>query len=169
MGSPYSTLGPIGSPCSTLGPMGSPCSGAGMEGSGKSRAGRSQLLKARALRLADERSENTTDEEACEVQTGRYCSRAERRRHLLLAQEQRQRKRDGDRGGGASPGGGACPAGGAGCSSTVLELSHRKLSRLRSQNLLDDWTTVEELLTHGTRQGSREILCSAPLLSVTTV
>ncbi|XP_064156353.1 uncharacterized protein LOC135235088 [Anguilla rostrata] len=169
MGSPCSELGPMGSPCSALGPMGSPCS----EGPGRVRMGRSQLLKARALRLADERSENTTDEEACEVQTGRYCSRAERRRHLLLAQEQRQRKRNGAKGGacqggGACLGGGACQGGGASCS-TVLELSHRKLSLLRNRKLLDDWTTVEELLTHGTRAGSQEILSFSPLLSVTTV
>ncbi|KAJ8370185.1 hypothetical protein SKAU_G00102130 [Synaphobranchus kaupii] len=150
-GSPYNTLSPVGGTYSTL----------GLGGPGKLRMGRSQLLKARALRLADERSENTTDEEAREVQTGRYCSRAERRRHLLLAREQRQRKRD-------SSMGGACQGGGDSCS-TVLELSHRKLSLLRNRKLLDDWTTVEELLTHGTRASSQEILCPSPLLSVTTV
>ena len=111
------------------------------------------------------------------MQTGRYCSRAERRRHLLLAQEQRRHKRDSVKGGACQGSGpyqeGAACQGGVANGSTVLELSHRKLSRLRSHNLLDDWTTVEELLTHGTRQGSQEILCSPPLLhpllSVTTV
>ncbi|KAM6979683.1 uncharacterized protein FYW47_018842 [Aplochiton taeniatus] len=56
------------------------------------------------------------------------------------------------------------------CNNTVLELSHRKLSRLRNRKLLDDWTTVEELLTHGNRLGSgEEMLCPSSLLTVTTV
>ncbi|KAI1893139.1 hypothetical protein AGOR_G00140840 [Albula goreensis] len=147
---------PRGGPYSTL---------AGPSAPGRSsRAVRSRLLKARASRLADERSEATTDEEAWgEVQTGRYWSKAERRRHLLVAREQRRRRRSGD-----GAGGGASVGGGAGCSA-VLELSHRKLTRLRNRKLLDDWTTVEELLTHGTRASSEEILCPSPLLSVTTV
>ncbi|XP_048858957.1 uncharacterized protein LOC125726655 [Brienomyrus brachyistius] len=128
---------------------------------GNPRVLRNQLLKARASQLADERSEVTTDEEARgEVRAGRYWSKTERRQHLISAREQRQRRtaRAGPTGGGA-----------AGCS-TVLELSQRKLSRLRNRKLLDDWTTVEELLTHGNRVGSsEEILCPSPLLSVTTV
>lgn len=53
---------------------------------------------------------------------------------------------------------------------TVLELSQRKLSRLRNRKLLDDWTTVEELLTHGTRLDNQEdMLCPSSLLTVTTV
>lgn len=54
-------------------------------------------------------------------------------------------------------------------SQTVLELSHMKQNRLRNSKLLDDWTTVEELLTHGTRVESDSQLCPSPLLSVTTV
>lgn len=66
-------------------------------------------------------------------------------------------------GGGGSLGDGRC--------STVLELSQKKLSRLRNRKLLDDWTTVEELLTHGTRLGTRDemSLCPSSLLTVTTV
>uniref|UniRef100_A0A4W5PS82 PDZ domain containing 4 n=1 Tax=Hucho hucho TaxID=62062 RepID=A0A4W5PS82_9TELE len=66
-------------------------------------------------------------------------------------------------GGGGSLGDGRC--------STVLELSQKKLSRLRNRKLLDDWTTVEELLTHGTRLGTGEemSLCPSSLLTVTTV
>ncbi|KAL1021194.1 hypothetical protein UPYG_G00009990 [Umbra pygmaea] len=132
--------------------------------SGTPRAVRNQLLKARASRLADERSEVTTDEEARgEDWTGRYWSRPERRRHLAWAREQRQRRMS--RGAEGEDGAG----GAAGCSE-VLELSHRKQSRLRNHKLLDDWTTVEELLTHGTRLGDGDnILCHSPLLSVTTV
>ncbi|KAJ8016541.1 hypothetical protein DPEC_G00008320 [Dallia pectoralis] len=132
--------------------------------SGNPRAVRNQLLKARASQLADERSEVTTDEEARgEAWAGRYWNRTERRRHLALARDQRQRRlcREADgMGDDGAPGG---------CS-TVLELSHRKQSRLRNHKLLDDWTTVEELLTHGTRVGEGDsILCHSPLLSVTTV
>ncbi|KAL4645878.1 hypothetical protein GN956_G9664, partial [Arapaima gigas] len=135
--------------------------------SGNPRAVRNQLLKARALRLADERSEVTTDEEARgEVRTGRYWSKTERRRHLHLAREQRQRRMARAGPVASSDTGGLRPSN---CNA-VLELSHRKLSRLRNRKLLDDWTTVEELLTHGTRVGSsEEILCPSPLLSVTTV
>ncbi|XP_029579900.1 E3 ubiquitin-protein ligase PDZRN3-B [Salmo trutta] len=148
--------------------------------SGNPRAVRNQLLKARASRLADERSEVTTDEEARgDVWAGRYWSRTERRRHLALAREQRQRKlsrggpegaaEDGAGGTGGAGGQGGAEGPGGGCS-TVLELSHRKQSRLRNHKLLDDWTTVEELLTHGTRVGEGDnILCHSPLLSVTTV
>uniref|UniRef100_A0A8C8HPG3 Uncharacterized protein n=1 Tax=Oncorhynchus tshawytscha TaxID=74940 RepID=A0A8C8HPG3_ONCTS len=66
-------------------------------------------------------------------------------------------------GGGGSLGDGRC--------STVLELSQKKLSRLRNRKLLDDWTTVEELMTHGTRLGTGEemSLCPSSLLTVTTV
>lgn len=128
------------------------------------RALRNQLLKERASRLADERGGVTTDEESHgEVKTGRYWNKTERRQHMLLAREQRQLEREARGGPGPGPGDPRCPR-------TVLELSHRKLSRLRNRKLLDSWTTVEELLTHGTRLGStEEILCPSSLLSVTTV
>ncbi|KAM6925389.1 uncharacterized protein FYW49_005542 [Xenentodon cancila] len=135
---------------------------------------RNQMLKARAYRLARERSEVTTDEEirgegAREGEeegedgrlAGRYWSRTERRRHLALSRQHRER-----RGGGEELVGG-CQ--GALSSQTVLELSHMKQNRLRNSKLLDDWTTVEELLTHGTRVESDSQLCPSPLLSVTTV
>uniref|UniRef100_A0A3P9IF89 Uncharacterized protein n=1 Tax=Oryzias latipes TaxID=8090 RepID=A0A3P9IF89_ORYLA len=135
---------------------------------------RNQLLKARAYRLARERSEVTTDEEvrgdgAREGdeegddgrRAGRYWSRTERRRHLALSRQHRERR------GGAEEqvGMGLGPL----SSQTVLELSHMKQNRLRNSKLLDDWTTVEELLTHGTRVESDSQLCPSPLLSVTTV
>ncbi|XP_048879863.1 E3 ubiquitin-protein ligase PDZRN3-like [Brienomyrus brachyistius] len=124
------------------------------------RAQRNQLLRERALRLADERGGVTTDEET-ESKAGRYWSRTERRQQLQLAREQRLQ---------ALARGGAGPNDGGPRPTTVLELSHRKLSRLRNRKLLDDWTTVEELLTHGTRLSSRDgVRCPGSLLSVTTV
>ncbi|KAM9752833.1 LOW QUALITY PROTEIN: uncharacterized protein ACNS7B_009168 [Menidia menidia] len=135
---------------------------------------RNQLLRARAYRLAGERSEVTTDEEVRGEGpererrrgedgrwAGRYWNRTERRRHMALSRQHRERK-----GGGEELTGGCM---GAMSSQMVLELSHMKQNRLRNSKLLDDWTTVEELLTHGTRVESDSQLCPSPLLSVTTV
>lgn len=135
---------------------------------------RNQLLRARAYRLARERSEVTTDEEVRGEGeregddegedgrwAGRYWNRTERRRHLALSRQHRER-----RGGGEEQAGGVQ---GSLSSQTVLELSHMKQNRLRNSKLLDDWTTVEELLTHGTRVETDSQLCPSPLLSVTTV
>ncbi|KAK0146319.1 PDZ domain-containing protein 4 [Merluccius polli] len=139
------------------------------------RAVRNQLLRARASRLARERSEVTTDEETRgdgvaggvgreeeRHRAGRYWSRTERRRHAASSRQHRERRVCGaeEQGGGGQ---GLCS------SQTVLELSHRKQNRLRNSKLLDDWTTVEELLSHGTRVETDGQLCRSPLLSVTTV
>lgn len=158
------------------------------------RVSRNQLLRDRASQLADERSGMSTDEETnTDMLLGRYWSRTERREHFLLAREQKQQQllaragvlRDvasrtgaaaGGAGGGAALGdGGAQESRGVGpfaegrCN-TVLEMSQKKLSRLRNRKLLDDWTTVEELLTHGTRLDSHEdTMCPSSLLTVTTV
>ncbi|XP_047439894.1 uncharacterized protein LOC125007243 [Mugil cephalus] len=156
-----------------------------------SRMSRNQLLRDRASQLADERSGMSTDEEtSTDMLMGRYWSRTERREHFLLAREQRMQQlqaragtvRDAiSRGGHMGGGGGSVGDGGVldsrgvgafaeGRCNTVLELSQRKLSRLRNRKLLDDWTTVEELLTHGTRLDNQEdMLCSSSLLTVTTV
>ncbi|XP_056259715.1 uncharacterized protein LOC130186547 [Seriola aureovittata] len=157
-----------------------------------SRISRNQLLRDRASQLADERSGMSTDEETnTDMLMGRYWSRTERREHFLLAREQRQQQlqargvivRDAVSRGGAIAGGGGASFGDGGVldsrgvgafaegrCNTVLELSHKKLSRLRNRKLLDDWTTVEELLTHGTRLNNQEdMLCPSSLLTVTTV
>lgn len=162
------------------------------------RVSRSQLLRDRASQLADERSGMSTDEEtSTDILMGRYWSRTERREQFLLAREQRQQLqlqqlqasrgtvRDvvsrggpmvGGGGGGASADdGGLLDSNGVrgfaeGRCNTVLELSQRKLSRMRNRKLLDDWTTVEELLTHGTRLDNQDdMLCPSSLLTVTTV
>ncbi|XP_016421672.1 E3 ubiquitin-protein ligase PDZRN3 [Sinocyclocheilus rhinocerous] len=143
--------------------------------SGNLRALRNQMLRDRASRLADERSGMSTDEEShSEVRMGRYWSRTERREHMLQKQRQLQ-ARSGGGGGVAASGlvysGGVVGGTNGDSCNTLLELSQRKLSRLRNRKLLDDWTTVEELLTHGTRLGpsgdTRQLPTS--LLTVTTV
>ncbi|KAG7319369.1 hypothetical protein KOW79_017843 [Hemibagrus wyckioides] len=138
-------------------------------GAANPRAMRNQLLRERALRLADERSGgiSTDDETNVEIRrAGRYWSRSERREQVL--QKQRQ-KREALRGGGAN----SNPSVGGDSSgyNVLMELSQRKLSRLRNRKLLDDWTTVEELLTHGTRLGTHDENIQIPnsLLTVTTV
>ncbi|XP_073700715.1 uncharacterized protein [Garra rufa] len=144
--------------------------------SGNLRAMRNQMLRDRASRLADERSGMSTDEEShSEVRMGRYWSRTERREHMLQKQRQLQARSGGGGVSVAASGlvhGGGVIGGtnGDGCN-TVLEMSQRKLSRLRNRKLLDDWTTVEELLTHGTRLGTSEDALQLPtsLLTVTTV
>ncbi|XP_016386765.1 uncharacterized protein LOC107722797 [Sinocyclocheilus rhinocerous] len=134
---------------------------------------RNQMLRDRASRLADERSGMSTDEEShSEVRMGRYWSRTERREHML--QKQRQARNNSGCGVAASGlvhSGGVVGGANRESCSTVLELSQRKLSRLRNRKLLDDWTTVEELLTHGTRLGPSGDTRRLPtsLLTVTTV
>ncbi|XP_072296191.1 uncharacterized protein [Eucyclogobius newberryi] len=133
-----------------------------------SRVSRSQLLRHRASQLADERSGMSTDEETGDMLLGRYWSRTERKEHFLLARELRQAR--GDRSSSRErERAGTVPEDPR--ASTVLELSHRKLSRLRNRKLLDDWTTVEELLTHGNRLDNTEdaLTCPSSLLTVTTV
>ncbi|XP_056093970.1 E3 ubiquitin-protein ligase PDZRN3-like [Rhinichthys klamathensis goyatoka] len=135
--------------------------------SGNLRAMRNQMLRDRASRLADERSGMSTDEEShSEVRMGRYWSRTERREHMLQKQQQLQA-----RGGVATTGLVQGVVGGANVDSynTVLEMSQRKLSRLRNRKLLDDWTTVEELLTHGSRLSEDARQLPTSLLTVTTV
>lgn len=157
-----------------------------------SRISRNQFLRDRASQLADERSGMSTDEEtSTDMLMGRYWTRTERREHFLLAREQRQQLlqargvplRDAIGRGGAIAGGGGASVGDGGLLDSrargafaegrcnmALELSQRKLSRLRNRKLLDDWTTVEELLTHGTRLDNQEdMLCPSSLLTVTTV
>lgn len=159
-----------------------------------SRVSRNQFLRDRASQLADERSGMSTDEENnTDILMGRYWTRTERREHFLLAREQKQQQqqlhargvpvRDAIGRGGAIAGGGGASVGDGGMLDSrergafadgrcnmVLELSQRKLSRLRNRKLLDDWTTVEELLTHGTRLDNHEdMLCPSSLLTVTTV
>ncbi|KAK3512959.1 hypothetical protein QTP70_033016, partial [Hemibagrus guttatus] len=137
-------------------------------GAANPRAMRNQLLRERALRLADERSGgiSTDDETNVEIRrAGRYWSRSERREQVL--QKQRQ-KREALRGGGANSN--TSVGGDSSGYSVLMELSQRKLSRLRNRKLLDDWTTVEELLTHGTRLGTHDENIQIPnsLLTVTT-
>ncbi|XP_067399262.1 PDZ domain-containing protein 4 isoform X1 [Emydura macquarii macquarii] len=62
-------------------------------GEGARRPGRDRLLKARALKIREERSGMTTDDDAVsEMKMGRYWTRGERKQQLLRAREQRRRR-----------------------------------------------------------------------------
>lgn len=195
----YSTLEGHTGTCSTAGSNAmrghtNPSSGPtdpGTKPISTSRFSRNQLLRDRASQLANERSGMSTDEETnSDMLMGRYWTRTERKEQFLLAREQKQQlqakatpARDTVSRGGAPAereanfienigladnrahgelAGGRC--------NMALKLSQRKLSRLRNRKLLDDWITVEELLTHGTRLDNQEhMLCPSSLLTVTTV
>ncbi|KAJ1138121.1 hypothetical protein NDU88_004512 [Pleurodeles waltl] len=129
-----------------------------------------QLMKERALRLKEERSGATTDDDAqSEIKMGRHWSKAERRQHLQMAKEQKQRKElllqcrmeslaEGSRAGTDNNSN----------EHNIIELSHKKLMRKRSKKVLDNWITIQELLSHGAKSIGGTTLYS-PLLSVTTV
>ncbi|CAB1336494.1 unnamed protein product [Coregonus sp. 'balchen'] len=138
---------------------------------------RDRLLKARAIKIREERSGMTTDDDAVsEMKMGRYWSKEERKQQLLRAREQRRRRefmmqsrldclRERDR---ESSGGGQQGAPHGQEPTTILELSHRRSQKKRSRRILDNWITIQELLAHGTRSPDGKKVYN-PLLSVTTV
>ncbi|XP_065427346.1 PDZ domain-containing protein 4-like [Chrysemys picta bellii] len=137
-------------------------------GEGTRRPGRDRLLKARALKIREERSGMTTDDDAVsEMKMGRYWSKEERKQQLLRAREQRRRRElmlqsrlDWQREAGGAPG--------APDQLTILALSHRKSLKKRSRRILDNWITIQEMLAHGARSADGHRVYN-PLLSVTTV
>ncbi|XP_059383234.1 PDZ domain-containing protein 4-like isoform X2 [Carassius carassius] len=131
---------------------------------------RDRLLKARAMKIREERSGMTTDDDAVsEMKMGRYWSKEERKQQLLRAREQRRRRefmmqsrldfmREKEKDQDSGPQGQA----------SILELSQKKSMKKRSRRILDNWITIQELLAHGTRSLDGKKVYN-PLLSVTTV
>ncbi|XP_066566145.1 PDZ domain-containing protein 4-like [Amia ocellicauda] len=139
---------------------------------------RDRLLKARAMKIKEERSGMTTDDDAVsEMKMGRYWSKEERKQQLMRAREHRRRREfmmqsrldclrereQREHGGGAGAG-----ADGGRAEASILELSHRKAVKKRSRRILDNWVTIQEMLAHGTRSADGKRVYN-PLLSVTTV
>ncbi|XP_051964568.1 PDZ domain-containing protein 4-like [Xyrauchen texanus] len=136
---------------------------------------RDRLLKARAMKIREERSGMTTDDDAMsEMKMGRYWSKEERKQQLLRAREQRRRRefmmqsrieylrdRGLDAGRDSQSETGQTPA-------SILEISHKKSSKKRNRRILDNWITIQELLSHGSRSPDGTKVYN-PLLSVTTV
>ncbi|XP_069779373.1 PDZ domain-containing protein 4-like [Narcine bancroftii] len=124
---------------------------------------RDKLLKARALKIREERSGVTTDDDAVsEMKMGRYWSKEARKQHLARAREQRRRREfmiqsrmD-------------CLKEQQQVSEGIVALSHKKTARRRNRRILDNWMTIQEMLAHGTRTADGKRVYN-PLLSVTTV
>lgn len=134
------------------------------------RPARDRILRERALRIREERSGGmTTDDDAMsEMKMGRYWSKEERKQHLARAREQRKRRefmqksrleclREG-------PGSGAEGK----KEINILELSHKKMMKKRNKKILDNWMTIQELMSHGARVPEGSKVHNA-FLSVTTV
>ncbi|XP_026189012.1 PDZ domain-containing protein 4-like [Mastacembelus armatus] len=149
---------------------------------------RDRLLKARAIKIREERSGMTTDDDAAsEMKQGRYWSKEERKQQLLRAREYRRRREfmmqsrmdylRGDRDPSSSSGvpeDHYCSQGTQAHpkqdspSSNILLLSQKKITKRRNRRILDNWITIQELLAHGSRSPDGKKIYN-PLLSVTTV
>ncbi|XP_038141141.1 E3 ubiquitin-protein ligase PDZRN3-B isoform X1 [Cyprinodon tularosa] len=128
---------------------------------------RDRLLRERALRIHEERSGMTTDDDAIsELKMGRYWSKEERKQHAVRAKEQKQRRE-------------FMKQSRVDClkeqSATedkkepnIIELSHKKMMKKRNKKIFDNWMTIQELLTHGTKSPDGTRVYNS-LLSVTTV
>uniref|UniRef100_A0A8C9RWF3 PDZ domain containing RING finger 3b n=1 Tax=Scleropages formosus TaxID=113540 RepID=A0A8C9RWF3_SCLFO len=131
---------------------------------------RDRLLRERALRIREERAGMTTDDDAAsELKMGRYWSKEERRQQAARAREQRQRREfmkqsrlDCLREQGATA------AAEDRKELSIIELSHKKMMKKRNKKIFDNWMTIQELLTHGTRSPDGTRVYNS-LLSVTTV
>ncbi|KAM3871837.1 PDZ domain-containing protein 4-like [Diretmus argenteus] len=149
---------------------------------------RDRLLKARAMKIREERSGMTTDDDAAsEMKQGRYWSKEERKQQLLRAREYRRRREfmmqsrldylKGDRDPSLSTGGAEEPRSSQSAQphpqqeaaiNNILLLSQKKSMKRRNRRILDNWITIQELLAHGSRSPDGKKIYN-PLLSVTTV
>lgn len=132
---------------------------------------RDRLLKARAMKIKEERSGTTTDDDAVsEMKMGRYWSKEERKQQLLKAREQRRRREFmmQSRLDFLRVQGGQQEAASQQEATSILELWHRRSTKKRSRRILDNWITIQELLAHGSRSADGKKVYN-PLLSVTTV
>ncbi|XP_042614683.1 E3 ubiquitin-protein ligase PDZRN3-B-like isoform X2 [Cyprinus carpio] len=129
---------------------------------------RDKLLKERALRIREERSGMTTDDDAfSEMKMGRYWSKEERKQHAVRAKEQRQRREF------MKQSRMDCLKEQVGSTEdkkelNIIELSHKKMMKKRNKKIFDNWMTIQELLTHGTKSPDGTRVYNS-LLSVTTV
>ncbi|XP_063783385.1 PDZ domain-containing RING finger protein 4 isoform X1 [Pseudophryne corroboree] len=130
---------------------------------------RDKLLKERALKIKEERSGMTTDDDMMsEMKMGRYWSKEERKQHLMRAKEQRRRRefmmrsrleclKESPQSGSESK-----------KEVSIIELSHKKMMKKRNKKILDNWMTIQELMTHGEKSPDGARVHNA-FLSVTTV
>lgn len=110
----------------------------------------------------------TDDDTMSEMKMGRYWSREERKQHLVRAKEQRRRREFMMRSRleclKESP-----QSGSEGKKEvSIIELSHKKMMKKRNKKILDNWMTIQELMTHGAKSPDGTRVPNA-FLSVTTV
>ncbi|XP_076128193.1 PDZ domain-containing RING finger protein 4-like [Alosa pseudoharengus] len=143
---------------------------------------RDRLLRERALKISEERSGGmTTDDDAMsEMKMGRYWSKEERKQQLIRAKEQRRRRevmqrsrleslRENPQSGGEGSGTPGPASGGSPRKEvSIIELSQRKMMKKRNKKILDNWMTIQELMTHGAKAPEGAKVHNA-FLSVTTV
>ncbi len=131
------------------------------------RPARDRILRERALRIREERSGGmTTDDDAVsELKMGRYWSKEERQAAASTGQGTEAQE-----GVHAEE-----PAwvlretmGTASGEVSILELSHKRCWRKRNKKILDNWMTIQELMSHGARAPEGTKVHNA-FLSVTTV
>ncbi|KAF3705050.1 PDZ domain-containing RING finger protein 4 Ligand of Numb protein X 4 SEMACAP3-like protein [Channa argus] len=134
------------------------------------RPARDRILRERALRIREERSGGmTTDDDAMsEMKMGRYWSKEERKQHLARAREQRKRREFMQRSRLECLKEGTTSGAEGRKEINILELSHKKMMKKRNKKILDNWMTIQELMSHGARvpEGSK---VHNTFLSVTTV
>lgn len=109
----------------------------------------------------------TTDDDAVsEMKVGRYWTKDERKKHLEKVREHKKRKqemlkvrmetvKENDEEKKKEP--------------NIVELSHRKMMKHKNKRVFDDFTTVQEMMAHGSRGEPANPKGYNPLLSVTTV
>ncbi|KAM9808202.1 PDZ domain-containing RING finger protein 4-like [Neosynchiropus ocellatus] len=132
---------------------------------------RDKILRERALKIKEERSGGmTTDDDAMsEMKMGRYWSKEERKQHLVRAKEQRKRREFMQRSRLESLRENPQSSGEGGRKEvSIIELSHKKMNKKRNKKILDNWMTIQELMTHGTKAPEGAKVHNA-FLSVTTV
>ncbi|KAF4094717.1 hypothetical protein G5714_023795 [Onychostoma macrolepis] len=131
---------------------------------------RDRLLRERALKIKEERSSGmTTDDDAMsEMKMGRYWSKEQRKQHLLRAKEQRRRREFMQRSRLESLRENPLSSGEGRSEPSIIELSHRKMMKKRNKKILDNWMTIQELMTHGEKAPEGSAVHNA-FLSVTTV
>lgn len=134
---------------------------------------RKRLLKERARRVEEERAclTTTTEEDGASMARAdyRHGTRDDRRRHAERSRARRRerdtaaRDRTGDHGAGKCVGGVDDNEG-----PDIVHLSRKKMLKCKGKRVLDDFTTLQELLAHGSRDPHQGRGFNH-LLSVTTV
>ncbi|KAF7246491.1 PDZ domain-containing RING finger protein 4 [Varanus komodoensis] len=130
---------------------------------------RDRILKERALKIKEERSGMTTDDDTMsEMKMGRYWSKEERKQHLVRAKEQRRRREFMMRSRLECLKESPQSSGEGKKEINIIELSHKKMMKKRNKKILDNWMTIQELMTHGAKSPDDTRVHNA-FLSVTTV